>query len=128
MVINCTPHAVTIAGYTIPPSGQIARALETSTIVGSLRSAAHPPIPLTRTEYTALVMSIPAPTGDPSDRMDVGFPEPSEAVYYVVSLVAVQCAARVGRTTADLLVPGQQLRDEQGRVIGCRSLDVPQAV
>lgn len=138
MIINCTPHAVTVSGHTFAPSGHIARATESSRVVGELRSSSHPAIPLTETKYHALVMSIPAPfisademsNARSSDRMDVGFPAPqmgddgSEAVYYIVSSLAAQAAARVGRTTEDLLVPGGQIRDDSGRIVGCSSLSV----
>lgn len=44
------------------------------------------------------------------------------ATIRVVSLVTAQAAAASSRRAYDLLTPGQQIRDAQGRVIGCASL------
>lgn len=49
-------------------------------------------------------------------------PDPAPDVYYVVSLVVAQAAAACHRTTADLLTPGEQVRDDKGRIVGCKSL------
>jgi hypothetical protein len=47
-----------------------------------------------------------------------GLPEPKENTYYIVSaLVAGACKNR-----DDLVVPNDTVRDDQGRIIGCRSL------
>ena len=47
-----------------------------------------------------------------------GLPEPKKDTYYVVSaLVAGACKNR-----DDLVVPNDIVRDEKGRIIGCRSL------
>ncbi len=47
-----------------------------------------------------------------------GLPAPEAGVVYIVSrLVLAQCADRT-----DLRVPGLQVRDQDGRVIGCKSL------
>lgn len=48
-------------------------------------------------------------------------PEPQEGVVFIVSLLVAQKAARDGRT-ADILVPDESVRDEAGRIIGCRAL------
>lgn len=114
---NLTPHAVTIGEVTLPPSGTIARAVE----------QAIPGEPLR--------LSIPDPTGAPADRIAVNIPTctvsytglfdlppPEPGVYLVVSMVVPRVAAEQGRWTGDLLVPGEQVRDGAGRIIGCRSL------
>lgn len=47
-----------------------------------------------------------------------GLPAPSNGTIYIVSsLVAARC---VGRT--DVFIPNESVRDEQGRIVGCRSL------
>lgn len=52
-----------------------------------------------------------------------GLPDPTPGIIYIVSGMIVSALAQQGIHRDDLLVPGQQVRDEQGRVIGCRSLD-----
>lgn len=114
---NLTPHAVVVHEITFAPSGVIARATEESTPGEPIR------------------LSIPDPTGAPADRITfevptsttaytglVDLPEPEPGVYLIVSMVVMQVAADRGRWTGDLLVPGQQVRDFAGRIIGCRSL------
>lgn len=114
---NLTPHAVTIGEITLPPSGMIARATEESTPGESLR------------------VSIPDPTGSPADRIEyavptcttrytglVDLPAPEPGIYLIVSMVIPPVATAQGRWTGDLLIPGDQVRDGAGRVIGCRSL------
>ncbi len=114
---NLTPHAVTVGEITLPPSGSIARAAEESTPREPLR------------------LSIPDPTGAPTDRIAVDIPtcttrytgvvdlpQPQPGVYLVVSMVIPPVAAAQGRWTGDLLVPGEQVRDGAGRIVGCRSL------
>jgi len=46
-------------------------------------------------------------------------PDPPEGVYYIVSLAVAQAARR-----PDLLVPDDMVRDEQGRILGCRRFAV----
>lgn len=116
---NLTPHAVVVHEITFAPSGVIARATEESTA----------------TAVEPIRLSIPDPTGAPADRITidvptstaeytglVDMPEPEPGVYLIVSMVVMQVAAERARWTGDLLVPGQQVRDAAGRIIGCRSL------
>lgn len=108
MIVNLTPHAITIRDsgggvlHDIPPTGQIARALEQVT-------QANSPIDGIRTTYVY-------PTG-----ID-GLPDPVVGTFYIVSLVAAEAAFLAGRATHDLLIPGQQTRDEAGQINGCASL------
>lgn len=105
-ICNLTPHAIHIYGSTatlatLEPSGTVARATETVTPAALIDG-----IPTTRTSYGAVE----------------GLPAPVDGTWYVVSSLAADAAHRSGRTTADLLVPGQPVRDAAGRVIGCQSL------
>ena len=50
-----------------------------------------------------------------------GLPPETEGTYYIVSRMVASAASE----RHDLLVPGLQVRDEQGRVVGCKSLDRP---
>lgn len=114
---NLTPHPVKVHEVTLAPSGTIARATEEST----------PAAPI--------ALSIPDPAGAPSDRIEftvptsttrytglVDLPDPQPGVYLIVSMVIPPVAAARGRWTGDLLVPGEQVRDSAGRIVGCRSL------
>jgi len=126
MIINMTPHPVNIltesGSLTIPSSGQIRLAAKT------VQDVPIDGVPTTRTVF-----------GDPE-----GLPEPSWAcpccgavgpevnfngvtpccesgpvgVFFIVS----QLVKSALPTRADLLVPAEVVRDDQGRIIGCRSL------
>ena len=97
-IINMTPHPVNIVdGMTIPASGQQIRLAVTT----------RPGLPIDGVPTSTTVF------GDP-----VGLPDYQNETFYIVSqLVKSACP---GRT--DLLVPAEVVRDEQGRIIGCRSL------
>ena len=106
-IINLTPHAVNIVGddnsvvITIEASGNVARCSQTIDIVGDI---------------TVNSVSIPISSSSYGEVVDL--PAPQVGVYYIVSrLVMSACPNR-----QDLLVPNDLVRDEAGRVIGCRSL------
>jgi hypothetical protein len=144
-IVNLTPHAIIIpvtlrpeeGAWTLEPSGQIARAAEIATSAPPIGD-----IPTTYVTYGA-VENLPEPQwiATPNPCAAPGAvpegcrfclvcgaqdghhsPPRALAVYYVVSSLAAEAARRSGRTTVDLLVPGQQIRDEDGRIIGCGSL------
>ena len=101
MLINLTPHAITIVrdggNITLPPSGTIARCTVARRQVGSVDG-----IPINRTVFGAVE----------------GLPDPQPGTYYIVSaLVAQACPDR-----HDLLLPDDTVRDDQGRIVGCRAL------
>lgn len=52
----------------------------------------------------------------------IGLPSPRKGVFHVVSVVVAAAACCNGRGASDLLVPGEQVRDPAGRIIGARSL------
>lgn len=105
MIINRTPHAITIpsslGAYTLPAPidpNDIAR-VDTTT-------EALPPVdgmPMMRTTWHCIV----------------GLPGYVDGTYHVVSALVAEMAAALGRMVSDLLVPGAQIRDEAGRIIGC---------
>lgn len=114
---NLTPHPVVVHEITFAPSGVIARATEEATVAAPIR------------------LSIPDPAGAPADRITfdvptsttrytgiIDLPAPEPGVYLIVSMVIPPVALAHGRWTGDLLVPGQQARDADGRIIGCRAL------
>ena len=102
-IVNMTPHAVVLLDKedkvvkTFEPSGSSVRLSSKTVEVGKIGE-----IRLTETVY-----------GNPE-----GLPEMANDVYYIVSAMVKN--ALPGRS--DLLVPAEQVRDSDGRIIGCRSL------
>lgn len=103
-LVNLTPHPVTVVGtdeivmLTIPPSGQVLRLPEITSPAGNVEG-----VPLVRKSL------------DPAAEL----PPREEGVYYIVSLPVAQAVRR-----EDFLVPDDVVRDEEGRVVGCRRFAV----
>ena len=102
-VVNLTPHSINIVGGpTFEPSGEVARISSANENAGELLVNGES-IPLITQEFGEVV----------------GLPEEKEGVLFIVSsLIFAQTERK------DLLVPGEQVRDEDGRVIGCKSFQV----
>jgi len=124
-VLNLTPHAVVllvedengpIAGslgfgravrqgtfrqVAELPSEGVARAATTTQAAGSVEMDGIE-FPVTKTVF-----------GEVQD-----LPEPVDGVKLVISLVTANAAAAAGRTTDDLLIVGETVRDAEGRIIG----------
>lgn len=102
MFINLTPHALNVRKadgtfLELPPSGTVARRSVERVVVGEIDGIA-----VYATKFGQLE----------------GLPEPSEDTVFIVSALAAQaCSDR-----HDVLVPGEAIRDEDGRVIGCNGL------
>ena len=107
-VINLTPHNINILDEsgnnvkTFAASGSVARLPMTTEPAGQLPDGT----PLSRT-----VMH--------TDRCE-GLPDPQQGTYFIVSLAVKTAFPQRG----DLLVPAEAVRDDKGRIIGCRSLGV----
>lgn len=102
VILNYTPHTVNIIdaeGNKIQdfPSQGEARCKQETTSVGTIGN-----VPITSTTFGEVT----------------GLPEEKEGTYYIVSRLIRQ--ALPGRR--DLLVPNDMVRDEQGRIVGCKSL------
>ena len=108
MFINLTPHAISIfrtadddTPIIVPPSGQLARVgyreIECVVVDG---------IPVTRSVLTGVQ----------------GLPEPAENTFYVVSGMVVEHLGAWGPARPDVLAPGELVRDEAGRPVGCLGL------
>ena len=100
-IVNLTPHAVTVLRENeepieYPPSGTVARCATQRRVIGSLNG-----IPINQTEF-----------GEVS-----GLPAPAPGVYYLVSALVAQALPQ----REDLLIPDDVVRDEAGRIIGCRA-------
>lgn len=103
-IINLTPHAIHILGKegevlrTYPSQGAIRLAQQTINL-----EPAEDGTPLTKTQY-----------------LDGALPEPQEGTIYIVSLPVAQYALTKGRK--DFVVPNDLVRDDEGRIIGCKNL------
>lgn len=102
-IMNMTPHTINFVTedgaplMAVEPSGTIARVSVKTETIGEIAG-----IPVTKSVY--------------SDIVDL--PAPQEGVVYVVSsLVAQRCVDR-----DDVYIPNESVRDNQGRIIGCKSL------
>ena len=119
-LINLTPHAIDVRstrqGYplsdtdergddctydTIPPSGTVARV-----------SVVYTPA-----ESVGGLQCVSAAYGAPID-----LPDYEDGVYLIVSSMVAAALVDGGRRTADILTPGQAVRDPAGRVVGCTAL------
>lgn len=102
VLVNMTPHALNIIQrngetLTVAPSGWVPRCSSTEEVDGVIGGL----IELTRQTLGEVE----------------GLPDPIPGAFYVVSRLVASAANR-----PDLLVPGPLVRDDQGRVIGCKGL------
>lgn len=104
-VVNCTPHdvnLVTESGNVIfPRSGIIPRLTEVQNKINSIT-----------------VNGIGIDIMKKSFNEPEGLPEPKKGTIYIVSALV----AGAIKDRDDLVVPNDTIRDEEGRIIGCRSL------
>ena len=104
-VVNCTPHDVNLitekGNITFPRSGIIPRLTEQQVKINSINSNGI--------EIDIMKKSFLEPEG---------LPEPQENTIFIVSALV----AGAIKNRDDLLIPNDTVRDEQGRIVGCRSL------
>ena len=110
-IVNLTPHTITLLDSHDQPllliaSSGVARVSAQTTVIGSYFINGTE-VPRTHTVYGQIE----------------GLPDPTHGVIYIVSGMIVSALASQGIHRDDVVVPGMQVRDNQGRVIGCRSLD-----
>lgn len=111
-IVNCTPHPVCFVSAdgteteTFPPSGRVPRVEETARPSAAAPDIGYPTV------------AVAAPDGVS------GLPEPGNGVWLLVSRMVFDAAP--GRV--DLLVPHDVVRDDDGRVVGCRSFLVRRPV
>jgi len=109
-LVNLTPHEVVIhlddpPGYRlkIPPSGKVARVSVTLRRIGSI-------------DGVPTVVGVYGPVVDLPDK------DPSNSVNYIVSaMVRNALPARL-----DLVSPADFVRDSEGKIIGCKALEINQ--
>lgn len=101
--VNCTPHPINLLNkegevvFSLPKGEVVPRLAQTTEVVKVLND-----ISITETQF-----------GDTTD-----LPSEQEGVYLIVSRLVM--AANTYRH--DLLVPNELVRDEEGRILGCKSL------
>ena len=119
-IVNLTPHEIVLFPpddggedvndpiVVIPPSGTVARCSANTEQIGFVEDDETDGyrIPLTHTVLGDLE----------------GLPPPQDGTVYICSLLAATAAAKLGRR--DVVVPAEAVRDDAGRIIGCRSLGV----
>lgn len=109
-LINCTPHDINIMDgdnniiLTIPTSGTLIRVSQTTTNAGSI-IADGIEIPITDNTFGD-VIGLP--------------PQQADTILIVSAMVANAC-----KTRTDLALVNESVRDDKGRIIGCRSLSFP---
>ena len=101
VLVNCTPHPLNIVQrdgktLTIESSGIVPRCSSTETI----------------DQVIGLIEVSKQKLGDVE-----GLPEEIPGTYFIVSRLVASASNR-----RDLLVPGQGIRDDEGRIIACKGL------
>jgi len=128
-IINRTPHPISITpsgtaseAVTITihaaPRGEVARVETTSRVVDSLWVEAASQDPAATNGKAEMAIPIAATSWG----RVVGLPTPSVHFKHVVSVIVAAAAHAEGRDIADLYVPGDQVRDASGRIVGCMAL------
>lgn len=104
-VVNCTPHDVNLitekGNITFPRSGIIPRLTESQKKINSVNSNGI--------EIDIMEKSFLEPEG---------LPEPQENTIFIVSALV----AGAIKNRDDLVIPNDIVRDEAGRIIGCKNL------
>lgn len=98
---NFTPHPINIEGMEVMQSEGIIRCKEIVEELGE-----HAGVKLIKKTFGELE----------------GLPEPEKGTIFVVSIIAATAAKEIGRT--DCVVPGEVIRDDEGKIIGCKNLAI----
>ena len=103
---SSTPHEVKIVDggnnvVAVFPSDGVAWVSQYDVLVDEINS-----IPVVKTEFGEVL----------------GLPEPAEDTVFIVSRITVEVARARGLNTDDLLITSGAVRDDQGRIVGCRAL------
>lgn len=110
--MNCTPHDIKVVGTDgvkiFPKSGTVIRISSRRHLVGNVNGV----------DLYSNVFGKPETVVD--GVATPGLPPPQEGVLVIVSgIVRDKCPDRF-----DFISPGDQVRDENGVVIGCRGFDI----
>ena len=114
VLINLTPHPVDVVD---PESGAI---------VASLPPEPEPArVEMERERLgTVVVNSVSIPITRNHLGMPSPLPEPTPGRFYIVSRAFAEAVRASGQPRSDLLVPDDPVRDDEGRITGCRGFAV----
>jgi len=119
-LVNLTPHPITLQGedtkVTIPPSGKVARVVEEQRASALLAFQGDK---VDGDKVDDLIPIYSVPLVDLSVRKVVDLPDPEDGTLYIVSRPV---ALALAGTRADVVVPDDFVRDDQGRIIAARRL------
>lgn len=110
-LVNLTPHTINLVAedgtqlLSLESQG-IARVASNTEVVGYIQ-VGEVVVPQTHTTFGEVE----------------GLPDSAPGVGYIVSNMIISALVQQGIHRDDLFTPGLQVRDDAGRVIGCRSLD-----
>ena len=117
-VVNLTPHAITMVGIdqngnsypaaVYPASGDVARCEEKTVEIGSIDG-----VPITKTQL-----------GDVGIVSKDGNHEPMPPVKADTIYLVSTRTAQAMKDRPDIFIPNESVRDEQGRIVGCKSFGV----
>lgn len=113
-IINLTPHAINIFDgdkmvNKVEPSGLIARVKENKKQFDIIEIESLK-IPLNEKEFGDISVE--------KDGKSFPFPKKEEGVIYIVSALVAQALP----DRDDIFIPDDVVRDDSGRIIGCRAL------
>lgn len=117
-VVNLTPHAITMVGIdqngnsypaaVYPASGDVARCEEKTVETGLIDG-----VPITKTQF-----------GDVGIVSKDGNHEPMPPVKADTIYLVSTRTAQAMKDRPDIFIPNESVRDEQGRIVGCKSFGV----
>lgn len=105
-ILNLTPHTLNINSVEIKSSG-IARVSESSKLVRT-ELTGYGAIPVFRTTFGQVI----------------DLPEEQEDTLLVVSAITAKAALAENPNRRDIFVPGKQIRDAEGRIVGCEGIAI----
>lgn len=105
-VLNLTPHTLVVGGNEIKSAG-VARVSETSELVRT-EVTPYGEIPVFRTTFGHVI----------------DLPDEREDTLLVVSAITARAAMQENPARRDIFVPGKQIRDAEGRIVGCEGIAI----
>lgn len=105
-ILNLTPHTLVVGGNEIKSAG-VARVSETSELVRT-EITSYGEIPVFRTTFGHVI----------------DLPDEREDTLIVVSAITARAAMQENPARRDIFVPGKQIRDAEGRIVGCEGIAI----
>ena len=106
-LVNLTPHTITLvldgATIVVEPAGTVARVMQQETV-----------------KRVVDVDGVPVPVMEPKFGDVEGLPDPEDGTMFIVSRMVKGAVPN----RDDVVVPGKQLRDAEGRIVGAAALSL----